>query len=749
LKELLSKLNDAQREAVLYCDGPLLILAGAGSGKTRVLTHKVLYLIKEHNIDPLDILAVTFTNKAASEMKERIRALINVPTWDLWVNTFHAACMRILREHYETLGYTKNFVIYDDSDAKRLIKQCLIDCDIDPDQFKPKAVKNAIGRAKNNLISAEKMQSNAMTIFDKSIASVYVLYQKTMQQNDAMDFGDIIFNAVTLLQNHPEILKSYHEKFKYILVDEYQDTNHAQYTLLKLLAKKRKMICVVGDDDQSIYKFRGANIKNILNFEKDYKGVTTIKLEQNYRSTKCILDAAYSVIKHNRTRKDKKLFTENAHGEKIKCHNTRDEIEEARYVLSEIKWMNEGGKHSFKDVAVFFRTNAQCRVFEEEFFKGGIPYITVGGIEFYSRAEIKDMIAYLKIASGSNDIVSIKRSLLRPRRGIGKVTLDKVEKVMVENSTDLFSAIDIICDSSQLGAGAKKKLKEYVTLVETLRDDAKTLSIGNLVTRIYNASGYKEMLEKDTSDENIDRINNVNEFIAGAFQFEENAPDGDVSMYLDFIALVSSADKLDGDDNKVSLITLHKAKGLEYPIVFMTGMEEGIFPHANSMHEKEELEEERRLCYVGITRAKEKLFMTHASSRRQYNMPSFQRPSRFIDDIPDELITGKSKKSVFATASVRQGQRSFTNKDRDKFNKRSFHEDPHGQKFQKKVVNTFFKESPSGSAYKVGKSYLHPVFGKGKVTRVEGSTGNEKLTLFFPKAGEKKIMAKYVQLVPC
>jgi DNA helicase-2/ATP-dependent DNA helicase PcrA len=739
---LLKELNDAQREAVLRCDVPLLILAGAGSGKTKVLCHKMMYLIKKLKIHPHDILAVTFTNKAASEMKERVYNLLKIPTWNLWVNTFHSACMKIMRAHAELIGYSKNFIIYDDSDQRKLLKKCLQELEMDPENFTPKKVQRTINRAKNNLRGFEEMQGQALSVYERKTAEVYRLYQETMIKNDAMDFGDIILNVVRLLKKYPEILKLYQEKFKYILVDEYQDTNMAQYTLLNMLAKEHNNICVVGDDDQSIYKFRGANIQNILNFEKDYKNAAVIKLEENYRSTKNILKAAHNVISQNRSRKGKELFTKNLEGEKIKCYNARDETAEAKYIIDEIKRFNDTSL-SFKDIAIFFRTNAQSRVFEDEFFKEGIPYVIVRGTSFYSRAEIKDMLAYLKVVSGANDIVSIKRIINRPRRGIGNVTLEKVENYMNQSGADFFTALNYINDINMLSKNVKNKLELFSLLIRRLKEDAKTSGIGDLLKRIYEASGYKEMLEKDTSEENKDRINNINELIAGARQFEDESDGAGLSTYLDYVSLVNDTDGYDENKNRVALLTLHSAKGLEFPIVFITGMEEGIFPHARSIYDKEELEEERRLCYVGITRAKRHLILTHASSRRTYNTPSFQRPSRFLDDISEDIIIGRKKKSAYAVSHHRQGNFS------GKFGGTKFQETPHGQKFQEHVVKTYFNDELKGSSYKVGKMYQHPVFGKGKLKKIEGGTGSEKLTLFFPKAGEKKILAKYVKLEVC
>ncbi len=738
----MKKLNDAQRRAVEYCDGPLLILAGAGSGKTRVLTHKTMYLIRNCGINPGEILAVTFTNKAANEMKERIRKLLGISTWGLWISTFHSACIRILRAHADSIGYSKSFTVYDDSDQKAFVKKCMVDLEINLEQLKPKSVQQMINRGKNNLLSPEAMLERAYTQYDKSAAKVYGYYQSAMVQNNTMDFGDILSNAVALLESNPDILKKYQQMFRYILVDEYQDTNIAQYSLLKMLAKEHKKICVVGDDDQSIYRFRGANILNILNFERDYKNVEVIKLEENYRSTKNILKAAHGVISLNTSRKAKELFTQKEEGDKIKCFNAQSDVHEAKYVIAEILKFCDAGI-PFKDIAIFFRTNAQSRVFEEEFFKAGVPYILIGGLKFYARAEIKDIIAYLKIISGVNDIISIKRIINRPRRGIGKMTFEKVEKYMTANGCDFFSAVPDLIDTGAVKKNICRKLADFTALITGLKEYASTNNIGDLIKHLYKETGYQEMLADDPLGENKDRINNVDEFIAGAYQFVEESPETDLSTFLDFISLVSDIDKYDESSDRVTLITLHSAKGLEFPVVFMTGMEEGVFPHIRSFDSKEDIAEERRLCYVGITRAKQHLIITHASSRHTYNMPSLQKPSRFLKDIPSHLLEringgGLSKRGSFS-GDLFPGRRTF----------HDFHEDPHGEKYQQDIIENHFYDEDSSNEYIIGAKYAHPVFGIGILKSVEGSPGNEKLTIYFPRAGRKKILATFAKLRRC
>lgn len=635
---ILKDLNPVQRDAVTYTDGPLLILAGAGSGKTRVLTYRVAYLIKEKKVNPHNVLAITFTNKAADEMKERIIKLVGKESQKLWISTFHAACSRILRQEIKALGYKKNFVVYDDRDSYRLISDCLKGLNIDSKQYVPSAILNQISLAKNELDDYEDYAERANTRFEEITASVYKTYQERLVKNNALDFDDLLVLTVRLFQMFSEILRKYQEKFKYILIDEYQDTNHAQYVLVKLLAEKYRNLCVVGDDDQSVYGWRGADIRNILEFEEDFPEARVVRLEQNYRSTQVILEAANYVISHNVRRKPKTLWTTNARGEVIAAYQAENEYDEAQFVGREIERIADLEKRSYRDFAVFYRTNAQSRVLEEIFLRHGIPYKIVGGVKFYERAEIKDIIAYLRVLLNPEDDISLKRIINTPRRSIGKTTLNYVEIFARREEIPLFEAVKRAEEITQLGKAALNALKNFNIMMEALKQKVTEASLREAVDLIANETGYLKALKEENTMEADSRIENIKELVSVASSFAQLYPDAGVPEFLERISLLSDIDTFNATEDAVTLMTIHNAKGLEFPVVFIVGMEEGLFPHSRSLYEESQVEEERRLCYVGITRAKERLYLSHAWRRTVWGTVVHSSPSRFINEIPEHLI---------------------------------------------------------------------------------------------------------------
>ena len=620
----LENLNKEQKEAVLHKDGPLLILAGAGSGKTRVLTMKVAYLI-ENGVEPSSILAITFTNKAAKEMKERIYKLVGRMAYESQISTFHSFGLKIIKENYNLLGYEKNFTILDSDDTLSLIKKIMKDMNIDPKQLNPKYVKNVISGAKNELINAIQYENYISIESEKIIGKIYRKYESDLIKNNSVDFDDLLTLPIKLFNEYPQVLKVYQEKYKYILIDEYQDTNEAQYTLTKMISAKYKNICVVGDNDQSVYSFRGANYKNILNFENDYKNAKVIMLEQNYRSTKTILKAANSVIKHNELRKDKNLWCENEDGKKIIYYRAYDERHEASYVISEIKkLLNEGELE--KDIVIIYRTNAQSRVLEEEFLKSGIPYRIVGSFFFYNRKEIKDLIAYLKIIYNEKDDVNLMRVINVPKRGIGPKSINNLSNKASIEGISIFEAIE-----------SGKEL-EFKKIIEELKNDSENSTLTELIDKILEKTGMKKELESEKSIEADIRLENLEEFKSITKNFEEQ--EGLVSLedFLNEISLVSDIEEHKDNPNRITLMTIHSAKGLEFNNVFIVGMEESIFPHINSSFDKQDLEEERRLCYVAITRAKKRLYLVNAKRRRLFGRDSMNPPSRFINEINTDCI---------------------------------------------------------------------------------------------------------------
>jgi DNA helicase-2/ATP-dependent DNA helicase PcrA len=631
----LADLNPAQREAVLHTEGPVLVVAGAGSGKTRVLTRRIAHLLGAVGVKPPEILAITFTNKAAGEMRERVGDLVGPPARAAWVMTFHSACGRILRREAQRLGYRANFTIYDQADQIRLVKRCLEELERDPKRFTPRGIHSQISNAKNALVGPADYTERVASFYDQTVAEVYDLYQKRLFASNAVDFDDMLFLTVDVLERFPEAREKWQEAFRYVLVDEYQDTNHAQYRLLQLLAEKHRNVFAVGDPDQSIYGFRGADIRNVLEFEHDFPGSYTIALEQNYRSTQHILDAANGVIRHNRERKEKNLWSELGDGDPVRVIEVEDEHAEARYVAAEIALAVEEGFNG-SDVAVFYRTNAQSRVLEDVLVRQGIAYQVIGGPRFYERAEIKDLIGYLQVLDNPYDAVSLIRIATRPRRGIGDSTLARLQTWADQREISLWEAT-AEAEMAGVGAAPQRALKSFRGTIESLMSASQELEVPELIEEVLARSGYMESLEAERTIEAQGRIENLQELVSVAREWREQAQDTTLSAFLQEVSLYSDQDAIRGDGSLVTLMTLHNAKGLEFRAVYLIGMEEGIFPHSRSI-EEQGIEEERRLCYVGMTRARERLTLLHASSRMLYGGRNHNLPSRFLDELPDSHV---------------------------------------------------------------------------------------------------------------
>ena len=634
---LLDSLNPTQLDAVEHTEGPLLILAGAGSGKTRVLTHRVAYLIDQGFAAPEEVLAITFTNKAAREMKDRVALLVGPDSRRMWVSTFHAFCARILRVHAEKLGYKREFTIYDGADQVRLVKRCIVELGKDPKRFNPRSFQAQISAAKNVLMAPDDFLRNTEGYIAENVAEVYDLYQKRLYENNAMDFDDLIMQTVALLELFPEVRERYQTRFKYIHVDEYQDTNHAQYRLVNILAAAHRNLCVVGDDDQSVYSWRGADIRNILDFERDYPEAKVVKLEQNYRSTQTILDAANAVVANNASRKAKELWTAGDEGDRIRVFVASDEYSEARFVVSEIERLIDGGT-SPRDVSVFYRTNAQSRALEDVLVREGIPYQVIGGVRFYERAEIKDAMAYLSVISNPDDSGSLERIINVPKRGLGNTSVAKLQDHARKNGISLYDALSE-ADAANLTGAARKACRAVRDLFEGLRVAAVEVPPTDLIRAVLDESGYRKELEAEDTVESESRVENLEELINAAREYERVEPEPTLAGFLQEQALYSEGDSLASEGGSVTLMTLHNAKGLEFSHVFVVGMEEGTFPHARSLDEHN-LEEERRLAYVGITRAKETLTLTHARLRSSWGEREYRMPSRFLSEIPDEYKSG-------------------------------------------------------------------------------------------------------------
>jgi DNA helicase II / ATP-dependent DNA helicase PcrA len=646
----LADLNPVQREAVLATEGPLLVVAGAGSGKTRVLTHRVAHLIAACGVEPQEILAITFTNKAAGEMRTRLEDLLGPVAGKIWILTFHAACGRILRREAQRLGYRSNFTIYDQADQIRLVKACLEELERDPKRFVPRGIHAQISNAKNNLISPGEYQSRVASFYDQTVADTYDLYQRRLFASNAVDFDDLLMLTVDVLERFPEALERWQKAFRYVLVDEYQDTNHAQYRLLQLLAAKHRNVCAVGDPDQSIYAFRGADIRNILEFERDFPDTRVIALEQNYRSTNTILRAANSVIRHNRERKEKNLFSELGEGLPVRALEVEDEHSEARFIAAEVASLIDEG-FSGSEIAVFYRTNAQSRVIEDVLVRQEIPYQVIGGPRFYERAEVKDAIAYLQVIDNPYDAVSLQRIANRPRRGIGDASLARLQTYADAHGRSLWEATEFAEEAGVAGAPLRA-VQSFRTVIQSLQAGALELEVPELVQRVLDRTGYVAALEAERTIEAQGRIENLQELVGVAQEYQAASPEPSLSHFLQEISLFSDQDALTDQESRVTLMTLHNAKGLEFRAVFMVGMEEGIFPHSRSL-EEQQLEEERRLCYVGMTRAQERLTQTHAAGRSLYGSRNYNLPSRFLDELPEEVERERLRPASWASYGAR------------------------------------------------------------------------------------------------
>lgn len=753
-------LNQRQQEAVFCTEGPLLVLAGAGSGKTRVLTHRAAYLIEEKGVNPWNIMAITFTNKAAGEMRERIDSLVGFGSESIWVSTFHSSCVRILRRHIEYLGYDSNFTIYDTDDQKTLMKQVFKKLDIDTKQYKERVVMGYISSAKDELITPEEFLLNAGDDFrQKKIGMIYKEYQSGLKKNNALDFDDLIVKTVELFKNNPDVLNYYQERFKYIMVDEYQDTNYAQFRLVSLLAGKYKNLCVVGDDDQSIYKFRGADIKNILGFEQSFPGARVIKLEQNYRSTGNILNAANEVIRHNKGRKDKTLWTANEEGGLVKFRQFDSAEEEADAIASGLS----GEGRSWKDMAVLYRTNAQSRLLEERCIKYNIPYRLVGGVNFYQRKEIKDILAYLKTISNGVDDLAVIRIINVPKRGIGATTVTRVTSFASEHDLRFYQALREARQIPSIGKAADKiqKFTEEIEKFRRMNQNGSTMK--ELIEEILESTGYKKELEAEGEIEFQTRMENIEELINKAVSYwEENEAEGaTLSGFLEEVALVADIDRMDENEERVTLMTLHSAKGLEFPVVYLAGMEDGLFPSMMSINsdDKTDIEEERRLCYVGITRAMEKLTMTGARLRMVNGETRYSKMSRFVEEIPDYLLEQQkleprlsgwekkiSRNDDFDDSQLPWGNSGWGSAGRG-FGKASPYASKTASSSPKPSFGKSFTVQKAASLdYQEGSRVSHIKFGEGTVQKIQDGGKDYEVTVEFDKAGVKKLFASFAKL---
>lgn len=747
-EQLVQGLNPEQAEAVKHGDGPLLIMAGAGSGKTRVLTHRMVYLIAEKGVPHWSILAITFTNKAAREMKERVAKIAGGQADEMWISTFHSMCVRILRRDIDRIGINRNFTILDGSDHQTVIKRLMKELNIDVKKFEPRSILGSISSAKNELKTPKDLEKTASGPYEQTVLKVYEAYSKELKKNQALDFDDLIMTTIKLFNQVPEVLEYYQRRFRYIMVDEYQDTNHAQYMLVKMMADRHENICVVGDSDQSIYRWRGADIKNILSFEKDYPDATVIMLEQNYRSTKRILKAANEVIENNMNRKPKKLWTDNDDGEKIAYYEADSEHDEAQFVIGKIKELTEMNQVSPSDIAILYRTNAQSRVIEEMFVKSNLPYTIVGGTKFYDRKEIKDVLAYLRLVANPDDDISFRRIINVPRRGIGNTTVDKISDYAGANDLSLYQAIQEV-DQIGLSARFHKTLREFADQLRNWVQMQDYLSVTELVEELLEKTGYRDMLKNDKSLEAEARLENINEFLSVTKEFEKNNDDKSLIAFLTDLALVADIDKVDDEDvteqEKALLMTLHSAKGLEFPYVFLIGLEEGVFPHSRALMEEVEMEEERRLAYVGITRAEQQLYLTRARMRTLYGRTNMNPASRFLGEIPEDLLdslketkseptppwmkTSRSSSSGFGSAP--QGGRPAPQK-------------PGAARTTQRTMTT--TTGGDSFAWAVGDKASHKKWGVGTVVSMKGEGENVELDIAFPQVGVKRLFAKFAPI---
>ncbi|MBI5971522.1 MAG: UvrD-helicase domain-containing protein [Deltaproteobacteria bacterium] len=732
---MLTNLNPIQKEAVTFGDGPLLILAGAGSGKTRVLTARIAYLVREKGVAPGRILAVTFTNKAAGEIRRRLGRLIGDKANALWLGTFHSVGLRLLRKEARIAGISRDMTVYDDDNQLSLVKQVMNELNLNEKSFAPKAMLTRINQAKNENISATEFSSQASDFLFETTAKVYSLYQRRLREMNCFDFGDLICEPVRLLKENPNLLNRYRDEIQHVLVDEFQDTNRAQYEFTSLVASGARNLLVVGDPDQSIYAWRGADINNILDFNRDYPDATVVRLEQNYRSTGNILCAANSVIKYNQKRLEKNLWTENAHGDRLTLIECSDEYDEARAVISRIKTLRDEDKTlAYRDFAVFYRTNAQSRVFEETLLREGIPYAVIGGMRFYDRMEIKDAIAYLRVMSNPEDAVSLRRIINTPPRGMGPAAFEKIKSVKAESGVTLLDAVRETFARNLIG---KSKAGEFIAACAAFIVNLGKTPLHELTLRLLEDSGYMLMRQDDGSEEAIERVENLFEFVSAIKDFESVNPGASLSDFLDHVALITDIDSHDESKDRLTLMTLHSAKGLEFNTVFLTGMEEGLFPHSRSSGNDEELEEERRVCYVGMTRAERRLFLSSAKTRSVYGETRYQLKSRFLEEIPGEFIeTVEAQTAGFTTvggrkeaASTAPGEPRYTTDDSQVFHYKE---------------ETY--EANPASPWRVGMMVRHPSFGIGIIKDRSGAGVDTKLTINFKDAGMKKIIVKYAAI---
>lgn len=746
---MLEGMNDKQSEAVLTTEGPLLVMAGAGSGKTRVLTHRIAYLIEERHVLPWHILAITFTNKAAREMKERVAKLLGEAGNDVWVSTFHALCVRILRRDIEQLGYNRAFTIADTSEQRTLIKRICEEQNIDTKKFEPRQLLSAISNAKNAMEDPATFAKNHQRPFDRMVARVYEAYQKELERNQTLDFDDLIMKTIELFKKAPETLTYYQDKFHYIHVDEYQDTNDAQYELVHMLAEKYENICVVGDADQSIYGWRGANMNNILNFEHDYPNAHSVMLEQNYRSTQTILKAANEVIANNLERKDKNLWTENGAGEKISYYRAQNEHDEAQFIVKKIQEERAKHNYQYQDFAILYRTNAQSRVIEETFLKSTVPYTMVGGHRFYDRMEIRDLLAYLTLIVNPLDSMSFERVVNTPKRGIGMTSVERLREFAQESNLPLLAAAQNVQNANAISARTRNKIEEFGQLIAALQDEAKVLSITDLTDQVLERTGYLAELQKDKTLQGQTRRENLEEFKSVTAEYDRQHEDDEgmdhlqkLTDFLAGLALVSDQDDVDEAEPAVTLMTLHAAKGLEFPVIFLIGMEEGVFPLSRAMTDNKELEEERRLAYVGITRAKKKLYITNAFSRMLYGHIQRNRPSEFVEEITPELMQSENQN---------QGERSLSGRIAG----------GSSYAFKAATATTYRRPSDAGKrvapktntgtgaekkSWNTGDKVNHKKWGQGTVVSVNGTGENMELDIAFPQQGVKRLLASFAPI---
>ncbi|MGM0296296.1 DNA helicase PcrA [Enterococcus sp. AZ034] len=738
--ELLANMNPRQKEAVMHTEGPLLLMAGAGSGKTRVLTHRIAYLIEEKNVNPWNILAITFTNKAAREMKERVNQLLGSGGEDVWVSTFHSMCVRILRRDVDQIGYSRNFTIIDTSEQNTLMKRVLKELNIDPKKYDPRSILGAISNAKNELLTPADYENQQGSLFEQIVGRCYALYQKELRNNQCMDFDDLIMNTIRLFKENEDALQFYQRKFHYIHVDEYQDTNHAQYTLVNLLADRFKNLCVVGDADQSIYGWRGANMQNILDFEKDYPDAAVILLEQNYRSTQTILNAANQVIKNNRNRPDKNLWTENSAGEKITYYRGDSERDEARFIVSEMQKQIADKGRKFGDFAVLYRTNAQSRVIEEMLLKANVPYTMVGGRKFYDRKEIRDILAYLSAIANPSDSLSLERIINVPKRGIGANSVEKLREFASLHEWSLLEAAMNV-DLANISGKAGKELGSFGMMMDQFAQMIPYLSVTELTKEILDKTGYKQDLINQNNLESQSRLENLEEFLTVTQEFDKrfeaqneddaDAPEEKLTVFLNDLALLSDVDSYEEESSQVTLMTLHAAKGLEFPVVFLIGLEENIFPLSRALMEESELEEERRLAYVGITRAEEELFLTNAFSRTLYGRTQYNRPSRFVEEIEQDLLQSLGERTQPKGAAASFQPKVFK---------------PTYTQPRQSTVSSRQTTTAAGNQWQVGEKVNHKKWGVGTIVRTTGAAQDLELDVAFPQQGVKRLLAAFAPI---